>query len=187
MPCFFLFFFAESSFISGSGSAWYVKFIFLSVPRISGTAFFSDDFWKTETVVDSSVLCDPVCGGCVAASEKTKESLLSGLCFHGDFLFEADGVKAFSVTFLDVGQGDGIVLRDDTGVTMLCDGGSSSVSNVGKYRILPYLRYHGIDRLDYVFLSHMDMDHINGVRELLERQTCSIKIKNLVLQLSKSG
>jgi phosphoribosyl 1,2-cyclic phosphodiesterase len=33
-----------------------------------------------------------------------------------------------------------------------------------------------------VFLSHMDMDHINGVRELLERQTCSIKIKNLVLE-----
>ena len=78
------------------------------------------------------------------------------------------------MTFLDVGQGDGIVLRDDTGVTMLCDGGSSSVSNVGKYRILPYLRYHGIDRLDYVFLSHMDMDHINGVRELLER----MKAKN---------
>ena len=92
MPCFFLFF-AESSFISGSGSASCVKFIFLSVPRISGTAFFSDDFWKTETVVDSSVLCDPVCGGCVAASEKTKESLLSSLCFHGNFLFEADGAE----------------------------------------------------------------------------------------------
>ena len=26
-------------------------------------------------------------------SEKSKESLLSGLCFHGDFLFEADGAE----------------------------------------------------------------------------------------------
>lgn len=40
--------------------------------------------------------------------------------------------------------------------------------------------------MDYVFLSHMDMDHINGVRELLERQTCSIKIKNLVLPAIKN-
>ena len=52
--------------------------------------------------------------------------------------------------------------------------------------MLPYLRYHGIDRLDYVFLSHMDMDHINGVRELLERLTCSIIIKYLVLPAIKN-
>lgn len=89
--------------------------------------------------------------------------------------------KAFSVTFLDVGQGDGIVIRDDAGVTMMCDGGSSSVSNIGKYRILPYLRYHGIEHLEYVFLSHMDMDHINGVKELMELKSSGIQIKNLVL------
>ena len=118
--------------------------------------------------------------------KKQKKVCYLVFVFMAIFFLKRTEPKAFSVTFLDVGQGDGIVLRDDTGVTMLCDGGSSSVSNVGKYRILPYLRYHGIDRLDYVFLSHMDMDHINGVRELLERQTCSIKIKNLVLPAIKN-
>lgn len=122
---------------------------------------------------------------CILAKRKKKACYLAFI-LAAVLLLKRTEPKAFSVTFLDVGQGDGIVIRDDTGVTMLCDGGSSSVSNPGKYRILPYLRYHGIDRLDYVFLSHMDMDHINGVRELMELPTGSIKIKNLVLPAIKN-
>ena len=34
--------------------------------------------------------------------------------------------------------------------------------------ILPYLKYEGVDTLDYVILTHLDEDHINGIRELLE-------------------
>ena len=35
----------------------------------------------------------------LSASEKTKESLLFGLCFHGDFLFEADGAEGVFCDF----------------------------------------------------------------------------------------
>ncbi len=71
------------------------------------------------------------------------------------------------VTMLDVGQGDGIFIRSPDGTTFLMDGGSSGVSSVGTYRILPYLKYEGVGRLDYLMISHMDSDHISGIEELL--------------------
>lgn len=71
------------------------------------------------------------------------------------------------ITVLDVGQGDGIVLQTGK-VQALVDGGSTSKSKVGKYVILPYLKYEGISRLEGIFLTHSDQDHINGVKEVLE-------------------
>ena len=43
-----------------------------------------------------------------------------------------------SVTFLDVGQGDCILVRTASGENFLFDCGSSSRSGVGKYLLLPY-------------------------------------------------
>lgn len=71
-------------------------------------------------------------------------------------------------TMLDVGQGDGLFLRMPGNTLCLIDGGSSNVKNVGTYRILPYLKYEGVSCLDYVILTHLDEDHISGVRELVE-------------------
>lgn len=71
-------------------------------------------------------------------------------------------------TMLDVGQGDGLFLRFPGGTSCMIDGGSTSIKKVGEYRILPYLKYEGIEQLDYVIFSHLDEDHINGIRELLE-------------------
>lgn len=85
------------------------------------------------------------------------------------------------MTVLDVGQGDGIFIRGPEGKCYLIDGGSSDVSSVGKYRIEPYLLSRAADTLDYVFLSHGDEDHVNGIEELLANQALGIRIKNLVL------
>ncbi len=73
-----------------------------------------------------------------------------------------------SVTFLDVGQGDCILVRTASGQNYLFDCGSSSRSSVGKYLLLPCLKYYGIRDIDAVFLSHPDADHINGAVELFE-------------------
>lgn len=86
------------------------------------------------------------------------------------------------VTFLDVGQGDCIFVQEQDGTSYLVDGGSSSVSEVGKYRILPFLKYQGADRVKAVFVSHADEDHCNGICELLTlSQKEGITIENLVL------
>lgn len=91
--------------------------------------------------------------------------------------------------FLDVGQGDGILVSTASGGNYLFDGGSSSRSQVGKYVLLPCLRYYGIQTLDAVILSHPDADHVNGVLELLSMGGESgIQIRQLVLPgLSKEG
>ncbi|MCL1805342.1 MAG: ComEC/Rec2 family competence protein [Clostridiales bacterium] len=71
------------------------------------------------------------------------------------------------ICFLDVGQGDGVFLKMPSGCTWMIDGGSSNVGRLADYRLAPFLRSQGVNRLDYVLLSHMDEDHVSGVRELL--------------------
>lgn len=72
------------------------------------------------------------------------------------------------LTFLDVGQGDGILYHSKEDEVCLIDGGSTSEKNLGQYVIRPALEYYGISRVHYWFVSHFDEDHISGMLELLE-------------------
>lgn len=86
------------------------------------------------------------------------------------------------VTFLDVGQGDGIVLETASGQVYLFDCGSSSRKNIGEYVLLPFLKSRGIGHIDGVFVSHGDSDHCNGIVELLElSEREDITVEHLVL------
>lgn len=78
------------------------------------------------------------------------------------------------ITFLDVGQGDGICMELPDGRVYLMDGGSSDVSKVGNYRLVPFLKAKGIRKIDAIFLSHGDADHINGIAELLKEKQIAI-------------
>lgn len=91
----------------------------------------------------------------------------------------AYAAKQWNVTFLDVGQGDCAVLQTEEFVCMI-DGGSSDLSGVGQYQIEPFLKYSGIRRIDYIFVSHGDHDHISGIEELLQRQKVGVQIGCLV-------
>ncbi|MCD8045280.1 MAG: DNA internalization-related competence protein ComEC/Rec2 [Clostridiales bacterium] len=71
------------------------------------------------------------------------------------------------IDFLDVGQGDGIYLTDGRGTHVMIDGGSSSESEVGIYRIEPFLKYHRVQEVDVWILTHSDEDHYSGLLELL--------------------
>ncbi|MFQ8879144.1 MAG: ComEC/Rec2 family competence protein [Roseburia hominis] len=68
---------------------------------------------------------------------------------------------------LDVGQGDGCYLQTKEGYHLFVDGGSSNVGKVGTYRILPFLKYKGVKKIDCWVVSHTDEDHISGLREIL--------------------
>ncbi len=82
-------------------------------------------------------------------------------------LFQMPEEKHLKITNLDVGQGDCTCIRL-SGKTILIDGGSSDVAEVGKYRISKYLKYHGIRRLDYIFITHSDSDHTGGIAEIIQ-------------------
>lgn len=85
------------------------------------------------------------------------------------------------VTMLDVGQGDGIYIRTPNGRHYFVDGGSSDVSNLGTYRLEPFLESQGVGVLDYVFISHGDKDHLSGIEEMLTNQKFGVRIETLVL------
>lgn len=95
-------------------------------------------------------------------------------------LHRFESPSQMQATALDVGQGDGIFLKSPKGMTCMIDGGSSDVKSVGQYRIEPYLLSKGVGKLDYVFISHGDSDHTNGIEEMITRQKIGVKIKTLV-------
>jgi len=63
--------------------------------------------------------------------------------------------------FLDVGQGDAVLLRDPGGATVLVDGGRDPVRLVGA------LRRYGVRRIDLLVATHGDLDHVGGLAGIL--------------------
>lgn len=96
--------------------------------------------------------------------------ILCGMAFiaAGIFLLGYHPSGGFGITCLDVGQGDCCVLETPERRHILIDCGSSDQSEVGRYRLLAYLKNQGISYLDAILVSHTDQDHISGIRELLE-------------------
>lgn len=85
------------------------------------------------------------------------------------------------VVFLDVGQGDGVLIRTAGGSSLVIDGGSSSRDGLGEYVLVPALQSLGMARVDYWFVSHTDVDHISGLWDILQAGELSgVYIENIV-------
>ncbi len=70
------------------------------------------------------------------------------------------------VAFLDVGQGDSILIQAPNGQVMLIDGGRSA--NLAQSVIIPKLREWGAQQVDVLIPTHPDQDHIAGLAGVLE-------------------
>ena len=75
---------------------------------------------------------------------------------------------AAQLDILDVGQGDGIFYRFESGTCIFIDGGSSDRKQLGENVILPFLKYNGVPGISYWFVSHADSDHISGLSEVID-------------------
>lgn len=76
---------------------------------------------------------------------------------------------ALEVTWLDVGQGDAIVIRFPDGATWLVDAGPAYPDgDAGRSVVLPYLRAQGIDRLRWLISTHPDLDHVGGAASVVD-------------------
>ena len=71
------------------------------------------------------------------------------------------------MTLLSVGAGQAAVVRVPGGETFFVDCGSSTVPDVFRRVIQPYLRREGVRRVDEVFLSHGDYDHVCAAAEVV--------------------
>lgn len=74
-----------------------------------------------------------------------------------------------SVTFLDVGQGNS-VLVEQAGEYMLIDGGDRDYASY----VVSYLKQRGVENLSYVLVSHYDADHLNGIVGALNAFSCDM-------------
>ena len=101
------------------------------------------------------------------------------------------------VTFLDVGQGDCIVIETGQGKTIIIDGGGTPTVarekweirrdpfEVGKNIVVPFLKYRGIRQIDTLVMTHGDADHIGGLKAVISRFPVKQVIRNALPPQSK--
>jgi competence protein ComEC len=71
------------------------------------------------------------------------------------------------MTMLDVGQGDAIAVQFPGGHSLLVDaGGTSDSFDIGSRVVTPALWALGVRRLDWLAVTHPDLDHIGGARSV---------------------
>ena len=80
--------------------------------------------------------------------------------------------SAFSqgVYFIDVGQGDAILIRDHF-TSVLIDTGGNLGFDMASESLIPFFRKIGIDHIDAFIASHQDYDHVGAKESLIEHFT----------------
>lgn len=93
-----------------------------------------------------------VIAGCTQVPQEKKETT------------EIKGDATLQVQFLDVGQGDSILVIAPNGKTMLVDAGTKGAGR----NVASYIKGLGITKLDFVVATHPDADHIGGLVPILQ-------------------
>lgn len=86
--------------------------------------------------------------------------------------------------FLDIGQGDAIVIEQGARC-ILIDGGSSSNLKNGAYILRPFLLSRALREVDAAFITHSDVDHTNGVAWLM-KEAPEFRFHRVVLNAAAS-
>ena len=74
-------------------------------------------------------------------------------------------------SFINVGQGDSILLRDENGFDVLIDGGKPAAGPT----VVAYLRAQGVNDIDVMVSSHPDSDHVGGLIDVLAMADIPVK------------
>lgn len=111
-----------------------------------------------------------------ADQERAKGWVLTGLVLGGVLFFlwlPWTGGRELTVHFLDVGQGDSILVQTPGGKNMLIDTGGwrgefQTGTGAGEQVVTPYLRKIGVRRLDVLVLTHPHEDHAGGAAAVVK-------------------
>ena len=120
--------------------------------------------------VDLLLACLALCALTFLGSRRARHlvffALVALLAVRGAPTDGSAGDGVLRVIFLSVGQGDASLVGLPDGKWMLVDGGGRAgdpETRVGERLLLPALRRLGVDRIDYLVLSHEHPDHLQGV------------------------
>ncbi len=155
----------------GSGALYWVRAIALFSASVEGAQFpvpFPSPY-DTASMVAAIPLIPlirrqlaPLFGRATAGATAVSGCLLIVLVVTS----RGDGLtQRLSVTALDVGQGDALLIDFPDGKVALLDAGgfATGFPDTGERVVLPVLRARGIERLDLLVLSHPHPDHMMGL------------------------
>jgi competence protein ComEC len=80
----------------------------------------------------------------------------------------ASSPTTLRISFLSIGAGQTALVRVPGGETFFVDCGSTTIPDVFRRDIQPYLQHEGIRKIDEIYLSHGDYDHICAAEEIIE-------------------
>jgi len=105
---------------------------------------------------------------------------LAGLPFLIPLMVWQGQERPTRVTFLDVGQGDSTLLEVNKTVVLVDAGGRARGPDIGRTRVIPQLRRAGIDHVDYLIVTHPDIDHSGGVPFVLRHTDVAATVINVL-------
>lgn len=104
---------------------------------------------------------------CLRGSRILAVPLLVFLPFRSNVATQSPSAGEVRVTLLAVGAGQCAVIEPPSGRTILIDAGSISLTDLLGKCLGPFLRQAGYTHVDTVFITHANIDHFNGVEDLV--------------------
>ena len=169
-------------YVLGAWIFWsWVQLLLLRESRAAGVLLHLKSFKARLRPYLISIISGTICA-----------ALLLFYGYHREY-FQREG----TISFLDIGQGDAILIRTPTQQNILVDGGGTIIFRkageewkerknpyeVGAKLLVPLLKKRGIHQLDYVISTHEDADHIGGLQAVLEQ----IPVKRIIFNGTLKG
>lgn len=154
-----------------------MAYIWVATPHLWGVIAYYAGLIVTLSALESSVNRRYMPAGLV-----TVMLFIIILCLPGS-VYNRGSAEA---VFIDVGQGDSILLKTPQGKFILIDGGGSQFYDVASNRLLPYLHHRGIRKIYMAINTHPDTDHLLGLEKAAEDlQFVYLGIPQTVLEVSE--
>ena len=99
---------------------------------------------------------------------------------------ETERFNSLEMTFVNVGQGDGAIIRAPYRFNVLIDGGGGNAYSdydPGEKLFLEYLRDENITVIDSAFVSHYHQDHVQGIIAAIN----NLRVKNVFMPDNMEG
>ncbi len=119
---------------------------------------------KNSIVKFFAIICACLFCCLICACDNNGNSVYGGDFDDGFIVYEG-----FSVNYLDVGNGDAILIKFDDGKTALIDCGEKNDRNLKT--LTRYLNAYAGTCIDYLILTHPDSDHVGCAADVLENYT----------------